>query len=199
MSLPRWVEWLVAAATFFGVGLGALGMAYVDALAPWRTHLIVAGLGFILLGLLIVVGALLEAAKLRGRLDYRVRLGRGLELAAKPEFSESGVRFILYTRPRPIKRGLCVTTDQEVSDVVAIVRQRQADGLYSTEVPSAPCGRSAIVYATNLDDATLAIYRTRIDIALKTSSPPRRAYVRHATKGDYKKLEALPSANKLRP
>ncbi len=85
MPLPKWVEWAVASATVSGVGLAALGVAYLQALAPYRSSLVVAGLGLFALGLVLplIAGAWSLAARRRRQghplhlelfIDYLVHL-----------------------------------------------------------------------------------------------------------------------------
>jgi hypothetical protein len=71
------VEWGIASATFVGVGLACLGIAYMDALAPYRIVLLLAGVLFGTLGLLLpIVATASRAFFLVGEYRRRVRAER---------------------------------------------------------------------------------------------------------------------------
>lgn len=61
MPLSSWVEWFIAGATAVGVALAAAGIAFMEALAPWRPYLLVGGALFFFLGLVFLAVAASQA------------------------------------------------------------------------------------------------------------------------------------------
>lgn len=129
----------------------------------------------------------------------RASVGWGLKIGTA-EFLDLGARIVLYTKPRPIKRGLWITTDVEILDVEASAHQRRGAELWPIGVlNSLPHERSAFVWVKNQDSATGETYRTEIEIKLRTPATPHLLRVRHAAQRHVRALVGKDPLARLKP